>query len=128
MNLVNPTLLSEETRLSLHWVAAHVNLLSLTNHDVQGLAQNQMCKTIVSFPKADGTGWINIYTKLYMCTIMPFPILLGRPVIEEPELHRFGDSERGVQRFGPGSLSTRFVRPPTPPPVKKGERSRCMRY
>ncbi len=122
VSLINPTMLSDEPRLSLHWVKADVKLLSVTNHDVQGMAQDQMCKIIISFQKAEGTGWINTYTKLYMCTILPYPILLGRPVIEEPDLHRFGNSERGMQRFGPGLLCTRFVRPPKPSPVAEGER------
>ncbi len=96
--------------------------MSLTTHDVQGIAQNQMCKCIVKFPKADGTGWINIYTKLHMRTVIQFAILLGRPVIEDPDLHRFGDPAHGVQRFGPDSLCARFVRPPTPAPAPGGER------
>ncbi len=64
VSLINATMVSEELRLSLHWV------LSDTNHDVQGIASNQMYRIIVSFPKADGTGWVNIYTKLNMCTVI----------------------------------------------------------
>jgi hypothetical protein len=112
VSLINSNMLSEVLSMSIHWVEA----------DVQGIASNQMCRMIVSFPKAAGTGWVNIYTKLYLCTVIPFALLLGRPLIEDPATKRFGDSAHGVQRFGPGFLCSRFVRPPTAPPVGKSER------
>ena len=48
-------------------------LRSATNHDLQGLGGDLMTRMITSFP----SGMTRIYTKLYVCTVIPFAILLG---------------------------------------------------
>ncbi len=70
-----------------------------------------MALMVVSFPDGHG-GWINMLEKLYVCTTIPF--VLGRPLVENAPLRRFGDSANGVQRFG--DRSSPFVPPARKPP------------
>ncbi len=44
--LINSTMLREELSKSIHWVDADTKLLPVTNHDVQGIAGNLMCRII----------------------------------------------------------------------------------
>ncbi len=105
--------------MSLIWESADRKLLSVTNHDVQGIAGDLICRTFVSFLDVDGHGWIDIFTTLYLCTAIPSAILLGRTLIEDPATQRFGDSSNGVQRFG--MRCSRYVRPSASPTLGKSE-------
>ncbi len=110
--------MTEAQRKSITWVPSDRKILSATNHDVQGIGKNLMTKLMVSFVD-EKSGWINIYTTLYLCTVIPFALLLGRPLMEDPATGRAGDSANGVQRFD--NRCSRFVTPPAPRPLGKSE-------
>jgi hypothetical protein len=96
LSLVNPDMMTPEQRMSLVWERSDRKILSASNHDIQGMAGDWMCR-IISSPLY---AWLDIFTTLYLCTIIPYALLLGRPLIEDPATQRFGDSANGVQRFG----------------------------
>ena len=64
VSLANPDLMTEEERKLIPWVPSDRKILSATNHDVQGVGNNFMCKLLLCFPDENG-GCINIYTTLY---------------------------------------------------------------
>ena len=113
-SLINPDLLDASETVTIQWRRSDRKLLSATNHSLQGVANDKMTTIVMSFPDGKG-GWINILEKVYACTTIPFAILLGRPIIENAPLRRFGDSSNGVQRFG--DLSSPFMPPPARRPV-----------
>ena len=76
VSLANPDMMTEAQRKSIPWMPSDRRILSATNHDVQGVGNNLMSKLILSFPDVNG-GWINIYTTIYLCTVIPFALLLG---------------------------------------------------
>ncbi len=90
--------MTEVQRKSISGTPSDRKILSATNHVVKGIGNNLMSKLMVSFPDEKG-GLINMYTTLYLCTVIPFALLLGRPLMEDPATGRSGDSANGVQRF-----------------------------
>ena len=93
--------------LLIVWVCSDRKLLSATNHDLQGLGGGLMTLIVTSF-RVVKAGELT-----HVCTTIPFAVLLGRPLVENAPLQRFGDSANGVQRFG--DRSSPFM----PPPAKK---------
>ena len=73
--MINPDMMTLEQRLALPWETSDRKILSASNHDIQGIANDKMCKGMLSFPDVDGEGWINIYTTLYLCTIIPYALV-----------------------------------------------------
>ncbi len=67
---------------------------------------------VASFPDGQG-GWTNIAENFYACTTIPFAVLMGRPLMENPKYGRSGDSANGVRRF------YRTTSPFMPPPAKR---------
>ncbi len=107
--LINPDHLDPADSLAIIWVRSGRKLLSATNHDMQGIGSDLMTLMITSFLDANG-GCIDLLEKLYVCTTIPYGVLMGRPLIENAGLRRFGDSANGVQRFG--DFSSPFMPPP----------------
>ncbi len=98
--LINPDLLDPTFCITIKWIQADRKLLSASNHDMQGIGSDVMNMMITSFPDGKG-GWTDLLEKLYVCTTIPYGVLLGRPLIENAALGRHGDSLRACSGLGP---------------------------
>jgi hypothetical protein len=101
--------LDQEFCLTIKWIRADRKVLSASNHNMQDISSDVMTVMITSFPDGKG-GWTDLLEKLYVCTTIPYGVLVGRPLIENAALDRHGDSAQGIQRFGPYSWP--FMPPP----------------
>ncbi len=54
VSLANPYLMTEEERKLIPWIPSDRKILSATNHDVQGVGNNLMCKLMLCFPDEKG--------------------------------------------------------------------------